>query len=389
MTTTSSVSNTNKEANDDNASILLNDLSNNCQYPKYLSIFGYLFFCGLYVLATLLPFFLLSAVICLYYGYISNAVFMIIIGGISLDFIVPNFNGSKPNTIHAQKFARFVAEGGSHYFPAKSICNAKLEKDKSYILASWPHGLLGGAGHFCFTDFHKQGFHPICSGASIIKYVPFLRRIMCFIGYVDVSKQSLKKVLDVDKYGPTYPHNIVHLVVGGIGEMFYTTSSGSNDNKNNAGNDNNKNVSPEQIIISKRKGFIKLAIETGADIVPHYTFGANQTYIRTFGPKSTMAKLSSALQVSLVFWYGRYNIPMGLLPFQVPVLSVMGEVFKVPKISKDEKITSELVERVHSEFCACMKTMFNKYKVVYVKKMNAPKEWLTKELIFDDEIQVT
>jgi hypothetical protein len=47
-----------------------------------------------------------------------------------------------------------------------------------------------------------------------MKYIPITRRIMSTFGTCDVSKQSLLKVLDVKKNGPTYPFNVVHLLVG-------------------------------------------------------------------------------------------------------------------------------------------------------------------------------
>ena len=188
----------------------------------------------------------------------------------------------------------------------------------------------------------------------------------------DVSKSSLSKVLDVKKYGPSYPFNVVHLVVGGIHEMFYTTIS-------------QQRKDCEQIILSKRKGFIKLALKTGCDIIPMYTFGANQSFLRIFGPSSLLCKLSTTLQVSLVVWLGRFNLPMGFVPRQVPLLGVIGDVFEVPKVNKPEDVTDELVVKTHKEFCKTMKRLFDKYKIVYVNEMGADEEWLTRELMFEDE----
>jgi hypothetical protein len=149
--------------------------------------------------------------------------------------------------------------------------------------------------------------------------------------------------------------------VGGIAEMF---------------------CRDEQIILSKRKGFIKLALETGADIIPHYTFGANETYYRPFGPSSVLAKISSKLRVSIVPWFGRWWIPLGAVPFRVPVLDVMGPVMEVPK---HKPVTEWLVSQVHAKFCHELRKLFDEYKVVYVKEMGASDAWLTKKLRFEDE----
>ena len=52
-------------------------------------------------------------------------------------------------------------------------------------------------------------------------------------------------------------------------------------------------------MLAKRKGFVKLAMQTGAAIIPAYTFGTNQMFYRPCGPNSLLAKLSGALQVSI------------------------------------------------------------------------------------------
>jgi diacylglycerol O-acyltransferase 2, plant len=157
-------------------------------------------------------------------------------------------------------------------------------------------------------------------------------------------------------------------LAGGINEMFYTNGTAAH----------------EQIVLSKRKGFIKLALETGCDIIPQYSFGANQAYIRPFGPDSFLCKLSAFLRISTVVWYGRWWIPMGILPFKVPILTVTGPVFHVPQVDSDN-ITNELVVKVHDEFCRALKRLFDEYKIVYVQEMGAPEEWLTRELLFENE----
>ena len=112
-----------------------------------------------------------------------------------------------------------------------------------------------------------QGFHTICTGASVIQYIPFLRRFMNLCGSADVSKASLTKLLRPSNH----PYSVAHLVVGGIAEMFYGSQG------------------VEQIVLAKRKGFVKLAMQTGAAIIPAYTFGTNQMFYRPCGPKSLLA----------------------------------------------------------------------------------------------------
>ena len=64
--------------------------------------------------------------------------------------------------------------------------------------------------------------------------------------------------------------------------------------------------------------------------IPCYNFGTNDLYYRPFGPRSLLARLSSVAQVSLVPWCGRWYVPFSSVPFKVPVLTVIGDVFPVP-----------------------------------------------------------
>ena len=53
----------------------------------------------------------------------------------------------------------------------------------------------------------------------------------------------------------TYPRRSLYRYVGGMAELFLTSEE------------------EEQLYLMKRKGFIKLALQEGVDIVPSYMFG--------------------------------------------------------------------------------------------------------------------
>lgn len=287
---------------------------------------------------------------------------------IVLDTIIPLDNdGYHPLPHRKSFFERAFAECAQDYFPGRSIFLPQLQRDRTYLLAAWPHGVFGGAHHLGMVDFtERAGVHVIYSGASVLLYIPFLRRFLTLLGFTSVTKRALRRVLD----GPTFPYNVVHLVVGGIEEMFYTPGSAREY---------------EQIILRKRKGFIKLALETGADIIPMYSFGANQVYYRIAGPHSLLCRLSRLMRVSITPWLGRWNVPMSVIGRVQPILTVTGEVFCVPRDVKE--ITPELIHQVHEDFCKALRKLFDEYKVVYVKEMGADASWLEKELIFEDEIR--
>ena len=140
-----------------------------------------------------------------------------------------------------------------------------------------PHSLYGIMYDMYASRLHSEhGFLPLFAGADVVLKIPLLRRVLSWWGLVPVSPSSLQRSLSLK-----YPNNILTLLPGGISEMFY-------------------GLDEEQIILNKRKGFIKIALQTGASLVPCYALGANQVYTRWFSESSIFYRLSSLLRVSLV-----------------------------------------------------------------------------------------
>lgn len=325
----------------------------------------------IYFVSAMLPLLVPTFAFCVFYlRIIPTWSIQCLATAIVLEFVIPLDDGYRPRPRRKSFFNRSTAEGAQDYFPARSIFlpQQQLRKDRAYLLAAWPHSVFGGGHHFCTMDFeHYGGVFVIYSGASVLLYIPFLRRFLTTLGFTSVTKQGLRRVLDVKKYGPTFPYNVVHVVIGGIEEMFYTPGSAKEY---------------EQIILSKRKGFVKLALETGADLIPMYSFGANQVYYRIAGPKSLLCQLSRLLRVSITPWLGRWGMPMSIIGNVQPILTVTGPVLEVPK---NVDVTKELVAKVHADFCISLRKLFDEYKKVYVEEMGADPSWLTKELRFEDE----
>ena len=81
--------------------------------------------------------------------------------------------------------------------------------------------------------------------ASALMYTPILKNVMGIYGFVDASKKSLQKHFKKEGI-----HGCLVLYVGGIAELFMSSRE------------------EERLFLSKRKGFIKLAMREGVDVVP-------------------------------------------------------------------------------------------------------------------------
>jgi hypothetical protein len=106
------------------------------------------------------------------------------------------------------------------------------------------------------------------------------------------------------------------------------------------------------------------------------------SFLRPFGVGSLAQKLSSFLNVSCVFWTGRWGIPFGCVARKVPMLCVVGEAMD---IEKNENPSQEELDRVHFEFGERMKQLFLDHRRDYVEMVGADESWLQKELKFEDE----
>lgn len=253
------------------------------------------------------------------------------------------------------KWCRFAddSEAKKKYFPAEVIIEADFRKDRNYLVCYHPHSLFG-IGYNLFTPVlhEKYGIETLFTGADVVQYLPLLRRVLTWWGITPVSAPAMRKNLK-----RPYPQNVLTLLPGGIAEMFY-------------------GVDEEQIVLGKRKGFCKLALETGASIVPCYVFGANQVFKRYFGSRSILAKVSAAIHTSIVVWTDRFGIPFGFVPCQSKMIVALGSPIDVTPV---EKPTHEQINDLHAKYVTELRSLFDRHK----SKMGS--EWANKKLYLEDE----
>ena len=87
----------------------------------------------------------------------------------------------------------------------------------------------------------------------------------------------------------------------------------------------------ETIFLRSRFGFVKMAMTTGADLVPVFAFGQSSIfgYARPgppLFPRGTARLLSRALGFAPMLFWGRWGLPV---PYAVPVHVVVGAPIRV------------------------------------------------------------
>eukprot|EP00298_Acanthocystis_sp_HF-20_P000650 c10915_g1_i1.p1 GENE.c10915_g1_i1~~c10915_g1_i1.p1 ORF type:complete len:351 (+),score=123.95 c10915_g1_i1:219-1271(+) len=245
----------------------------------------------------------------------------------------------------------FFNDSLKHYFSYRIIEDEALKKNKSYLIAAFPHGLQP----FCFGcymfDNMVKGEPVNVAGASVLFHLPIIRHLISFSGAVPATSRNLGVLLR-----RPYPYNKTVILPGGIAEMFLCRSD------------------VEQIIIESRKGFIKVALKAGADIVPMYMFGNTQLY-RVAGGKfgEFLQFLSRKLRMSIIGFHGRMG---SLLPFPVPLTAVTGKPIVVPAPIPNP--TEEQIEEYHQLFKIELRRIYDKYAPLL-------KDYAHKRLYFENE----
>lgn len=110
-----------------------------------------------------------------------------------------------------------------------------------------------------------------------------------------------------------------------------------------------------RLYLSGRKGFVKLALEEGAHLVPVYAFGEvnlfhHSSFLLEFR-KFILARYGATIPLV----YGAY----GLLPYQQPITMVFGKPIVVKQVTNP---TQNDIDSLHKTYCKELVQLFNDYK---------------------------
>lgn len=218
--------------------------------------------------------------------------------------------------------------------------------DKRYILGLHPHGLFPFGSIGCLTQPHDmetiRQTMPILlsrrlnSGiASFALYMPFIREIFLWLGAIDCSRPILKRCL---REG----HSIA-VFIGGAQEAQYSGRGSTT------------------LIINKRNGIFRLALETGAKLVPVYTFDNNNIY-RSYS--WDFFGIFNLVKVITGMWF-----PRGYFEFRRHrFTAVIGKPVEINDIIKHEdqdpyeNITDDMVAVLKTRYIESLTELFDRYK---------------------------
>jgi 1-acyl-sn-glycerol-3-phosphate acyltransferase len=232
------------------------------------------------------------------------------------------------------------------YFQFRVYKECDMPQSKKILFTSFPHGLfpiaipmMSGICKKIFPELDKPV--PIAAVAENMFKIPIVAPLLTWFGCVPAKAEYIREAIQKET---------CILLPDGIAGVFVS------------------NPEEEILYISKRKGFIRIAIEEGATLVPMYCFGHTQLFTKFPHHESWIANLSRRIRFSIVFFVGHSLLPP--LPRRVPLLVVVGRPFKVEQCDKPSE---ELIEHTLGAYIQEIHALFERNKHRYgwhEKKLN-------------------
>ena len=200
-----------------------------------------------------------------------------------------------------------------------------------------PHGVvpLGCLMGISYGELFLPGLQQTPAAASVLFRLPVIRQIFTWLGAVPADRENLVRLLVEERRN-------VSILPGGIAELFLSHRR------------------REQVYLRRRKGFVRLAIETGATIVPVYIFG----HTRLFDQLATgegwlgwLTSLSRLTRSSITLFWGQWFLPV---PYKTDITVAFGKHIVVPATpAADRREREEQCDTVHAKFIAAVEDLYH------------------------------
>jgi len=236
-------------------------------------------------------------------------------------------------------FFRWFAE----FFEMDLIKTAELDTSRRYIFAMHPHGIIGMTFNGALTT-NGAGFERLFPGIERVAVTlngtflaPIFREWLLFLGFVSADRATLISQLK---------HKSIAMVPGGAAEALYA------------------HPGTMTLVLRKRFGFIKVAMQSGAPIVPCLGFGENDIF-NTISPaarsKSRKLPLSTWERFvwdSQVAFKNTFTVSTPMITNVIPNRVKTAVVVGAPVEMDREKS----VEENHAKYLEALTNLYNEHK---------------------------
>uniref|UniRef100_A0A7N8YRW6 Acyltransferase n=2 Tax=Mastacembelus armatus TaxID=205130 RepID=A0A7N8YRW6_9TELE len=269
-------------------------------------------------------------------------------GWLWLDWDTPTCGGRRSNWVRSWTVWGYFRD----YFPITLVKTIDLDPKKNYVFGFHPHGVLvaGAFGNFCTeaTGFSRlfPGLKPHLLMLPFWFRVPLFRDYIMCGGLVSSCKSSLSYLVSRPEGG-----NVAVIAVGGAPEALDARPGALT------------------LQVRNRKGFIKLALKHGAQLVPVFSFGENELFDQMENPSgSSLRKLQNRLQsimgIAMPLFHARgvFQYSFGLIPYRTSIHTIVGKPISVVQTPSP---SSEDIESLHKVYLQSLMDLFEQHKHTY------------------------
>ena len=243
------------------------------------------------------------------------------------------------------------------YFPVRLHRTVELPASRNYIFGYHPHGIICHGAFICFGT-EALGFSRLFPGItnSFLTLdsnfrVPLYREYILFLGMGGVSRSSCQNLLSRGGHDGRGMGRAITIAIGGARESLLATPG------------------TMRLILRDRKGFVTLAIQQGADLVPVLGFGENCLYSQSDIAYRNPLVLNLQLFIKKIFGWttplfrgdGLLGKGPGLLPYQNPLDVVVGRPIRVGQCDSPDE---EYVDTIHQKYMEEIERIWVEWKDV-------------------------
>jgi len=226
------------------------------------------------------------------------------------------------------------------YNSLRVVRTHRLDPECRYVFALAPHNILVLSRVACYAGLFETLFPGIrfrVLGATPMFYAPGCRELCLWLSAVDARRSVAERLLSEGFSLQIYPE--------GTRGIFLTDPDSSTT----------------RLYLSRRKGFIRLALRQRAQVVPCVVLGEKYVYRRAHFSESVKRFFYEKFSMPMLLFWGRFGT---LLPLPGHMTVVYGKPIEVDldSLAPGEEPSDELVHRVHVEYMRETARLYRTYQ---------------------------
>ncbi|CAM9598235.1 unnamed protein product [Phaeothamnion confervicola] len=221
------------------------------------------------------------------------------------------------------------------YFAMECIVTEALEPGRRYMLAESPHGIVPLGQQLLSATVCQHTYPGVGQmagvAADIVMWIPVIRQLYGWLGTRCAGRGTIASM---------YRDGVnVAVVLGGIAEMFLVSTE------------------EERVYLKNRKGFVRMAVMQGADVVPLFFFGNSSLFTLVGGGDgSLLLSISRRIKSSLLVFHGRFGLTV---PYRRPLRMVSGRPIHV---QQTDDPSQEYIDSIHQELVERTVELYETYR---------------------------